>query len=177
MRVNETSGELNFSYKYKCQWNGFVVQWISMTDYNRIFLMRPGNPYWLIVPWGRIYVSVNWVIIGSGNGFSLVTWTNAASRQQVSVKFKSEFYHFHSINSFENIVCQNGGHFVKGGGWVQAHRFFYSTDRADSPLYFIGRIIPVLVKIHDVRIWIVGLIQIPNRLPWGHKWQKYLNCF
>ena len=116
MRVNETSGELNFSYKYKCQWNGFVVQWISMTDYNRIFLMRPGNPYWLIVPWGRIYVSVNWVIIGSGNGFSLVTWTNAASRQQVSVKFKSEFYHFHSINSFENIVCQNGGHFVKGGG-------------------------------------------------------------
>ena len=31
--------------------------------------------------------------------------------EQVSVKFESELYHFQE-NAFENVVCQNGGHFV-----------------------------------------------------------------
>ena len=34
------------------------------------------------------------------------------SLEQISVIFKSEFYHFLSINAFQNVVCQNGGHFV-----------------------------------------------------------------
>ena len=34
------------------------------------------------------------------------------SWEQISVKIESEFYHFHTKNAFENVVCQNGGHFV-----------------------------------------------------------------
>ena len=34
--------------------------------------------------------------------------------EQVSVKFESEFYLFNQENAFENVVCQNGGHFVQG---------------------------------------------------------------
>ena len=34
--------------------------------------------------------------------------------EQVSVKFESEFYPFIQENAFENVVCQNGGHFVQG---------------------------------------------------------------
>ena len=36
------------------------------------------------------------------------------SLKQISMKFESEFYHFHSTNAFEIVVCQNGGHFVQG---------------------------------------------------------------
>ena len=34
---------------------------------------------------------------------------------EISVKFKSEFYHFHSRNAFESVICQNVYHFVQGG--------------------------------------------------------------
>ena len=34
--------------------------------------------------------------------------------KQISVKFESEFYHFHSRNVFEYVVCNNGGHYVQG---------------------------------------------------------------
>ena len=33
-------------------------------------------------------------------------------REQVSVKFESDFIIFMPENKYENIVCQNGGHFV-----------------------------------------------------------------
>ena len=35
-------------------------------------------------------------------------------QKQTLVKFGSEFYRFHSKNAFENVVCQNGSHFVQG---------------------------------------------------------------
>ena len=36
------------------------------------------------------------------------------SWEQISVQFEFEFDHFIQENSFENVVCQNGSHFVKG---------------------------------------------------------------
>ena len=36
------------------------------------------------------------------------------SWEQISVKFESEFYHFHKKNASEIVVCQNSGHFVQG---------------------------------------------------------------
>ena len=37
------------------------------------------------------------------------------SREQISVKFESEFYNFFSRKCiWKNVVCQNGGHFVQG---------------------------------------------------------------
>ena len=37
------------------------------------------------------------------------------SCEQISVKFKSKFYHFHSKNVFENVFCKIDGHSVQGG--------------------------------------------------------------
>ena len=34
--------------------------------------------------------------------------------EQISVKFETEFYHFHSKNAFEIVACQNGSHFLQG---------------------------------------------------------------
>ena len=59
--------------------------------YGRKFLLVQGPPY-LISPLCRIYASVNWVIIGSGNGLShvrrqVITWTNTDVFQfQFSIK-------------------------------------------------------------------------------------------
>ena len=36
------------------------------------------------------------------------------SWEQISMDFESESFYFHQKNSFENIVCQNGDHFVQG---------------------------------------------------------------
>ena len=36
------------------------------------------------------------------------------SWEQILVKIESEFYHFHSRNVIEIVVCQSGGHFVQG---------------------------------------------------------------
>ena len=36
------------------------------------------------------------------------------SWEPISVKFESEFYHFHFENAFEIVGCQNGGHFAQG---------------------------------------------------------------
>ena len=38
--------------------------------------------------------------------WQLDTW------EQISVKFESEFIIFIQEKAFENVVCQNGGHFV-----------------------------------------------------------------
>ena len=73
-----------------------------------------------------MYASMNWVIIGSGNGLSpdrrqAITWTNADlfivswtpgnifqwNLNRNSIIFIQE-------NAVENIVCQNVGHFVQG---------------------------------------------------------------
>ena len=44
----------------------------------------------------------------------MLAYCQLDSWEQTSVKFESEFYHFHlKKNEFE-IVCQNGGHFVQG---------------------------------------------------------------
>ena len=76
---------------------------MSLTDQLILNLHKLINP---ISPWCRIYASVNWVIIGSGNGLSpvwrqAITWTNAGLLSvgllgKKSVNFESEFYYFHS---------------------------------------------------------------------------------
>ena len=48
-------------------------------------------------------------------GTKLLPYCQFGSREQISVKFEFEFYHFHLKNAFEIVVCQDGGHFVQGG--------------------------------------------------------------
>ena len=73
----------------------------------------------------HIYTSVNWVSISSGNGLSpvrcqAITWTNAAycqldSWEQISVKFESEFHHFHSRKCIWNCRLPIRRPFCPGG--------------------------------------------------------------
>ena len=79
----------------------------------------------LISPYCRIYASVNRVGNGSGNGLSpvrrqAITWTNAdllligllgTNFSEISIGILSFSF---KKNAFENVVCQNGGHFVQG---------------------------------------------------------------
>ena len=65
--------------------------------------------------------SVNWAIIGSGNGLSpirrqAITWTNAGllSIGLLGTNFNRNSIIFIQENAFENVVGQNGGHFVQG---------------------------------------------------------------
>ena len=44
----------------------------------------------------------------------MLAYCQLDSWEQILVKFDSEFYYFHLKNTFENVVCQNGGHFVQG---------------------------------------------------------------
>ena len=70
----------------------------------------------------RIYASVTWVSIASGNGLSpdphqAITWTNAGlfsigllgpdfSEIRIGILIQE--------NAFGIVICQNGGHFVQG---------------------------------------------------------------
>ena len=74
-----------------------------------------------------MYVSMDWVNIGSCNGLSpirrqAITWTNTGtfsiglpgtSFSEIWIGILSCFI---QENVFENVVCHNGGHFVQGGG-------------------------------------------------------------
>ena len=69
----------------------------------------------------RIYLSVNWIIIGSGNGLSpvrhqAITWTNDGLLS-IGLHFQWNLNRnsiiFIQEKSFKNVVCQNGGHFVQ----------------------------------------------------------------
>ena len=75
----------------------------------------------------HIYVSVNCVSIGSGNGLlpvqrQAITWTNADLLPTgVQGKNFSEIWiwilSFPFLkNAFENVICQDGSHLVQGGG-------------------------------------------------------------
>ena len=80
----------------------------------------------LSIETNRIYASLNWVIIDSGNGLSpvrcqaipepMLFYCQLDSWEQVSVKFKSELIISIEENAIENVICQNGSHFVRGGG-------------------------------------------------------------
>ena len=84
---------------------------------------------WDINKWsfnGFTYVSLNWVIFGSGNGSSSVrrqtnTWTNdhLLSIGPSGTKFSGFFYGnwntFVDENAFENVVCPSGSHLVSVG--------------------------------------------------------------
>ena len=80
------------------------------------------------LPQCRIYTSVNWVCIGSGNGLSpvrrqAIIWTNAGLLWigLLGTNFNAIWISILSFsfqeNVFENVACQNGGHFAQGG-WV-----------------------------------------------------------
>ena len=66
-------------------------------------------------------MSVNWAIIGPGNGLSpvrrqTITWTNAGL---LSIRLKGTYFNENLIifiqeNAIENVNCQNGSHFVWG---------------------------------------------------------------
>ena len=43
----------------------------------------------------------------------MLAYCQLDSWEQISVKFEWESCHFHSRNAFENVVGQNGGHFVQ----------------------------------------------------------------
>ena len=45
----------------------------------------------------------------------MLVYCQLDSWEQVSVKFESEFIIFIQENVYENVACQNGGHFVRGG--------------------------------------------------------------
>ena len=85
-----------------------------MINYGTLRVISPGY---------RIYAPVNRGDISSVNGSSpirrlAINWTNAGLLsvrllEIFFVKFESEFY-IHQNNTFEIVVCQNGGHFVKG---------------------------------------------------------------
>ena len=66
-----------------------------------------------------MYVSLNWVIIGSGNGLlpirhQAITYTNAALLS-IGLFFSENWTKFFIWeNAFENVVCQNGDQFVQG---------------------------------------------------------------
>ena len=104
-----------------------------MTSSRRINTEKPYDSHihilspteWSNLPWYRIYASANWVSIGPGNGLSpvrrqAITWTNAdlLSIGLLGTNF-SEIRNgntkiFIHENAFENIVYENGGHFVQG---------------------------------------------------------------
>ena len=44
----------------------------------------------------------------------MLAYCHLDSWEQLSVKFESEFYHFHLKKAFQVVACQNGGHFVLG---------------------------------------------------------------
>ena len=49
----------------------------------------------------------------------LLDYCQLNSWEQISMKFESEFYHFHKKkNAFEIVVCQTGSHFVQGDGLI-----------------------------------------------------------
>ena len=54
----------------------------------------------------------------------MLAYCHLDSWEQISVKFESEFNHiiFIQENAFENVICQNGGYFVKGGRWFNTLR-------------------------------------------------------
>ena len=43
----------------------------------------------------------------------MLIYSKLDSSEEISVKFESEFNHFHLKNAFETVVCQNVGHFVQ----------------------------------------------------------------
>ena len=74
------------------------------------------------LPWCRIYLSVNWISIGSGNGLSpirrqAITWTNAhllsigpwgTNCSEILSKYKT----FHWKKCLWKCRLRNGGHFL-----------------------------------------------------------------
>ena len=88
------------------------------------------NPVWLVnsSPPSAAYLSVKWVIIGSGNGLSpvrrhaiylnqcwlIVNWTLGNIFQW---NLNRDFTIFIKENSLKNVICQNVGHFVQGEEW------------------------------------------------------------
>ena len=66
-----------------------------------------------------IYASVNWVIIGSGNGLSpaphqAITWTNAGLLAIGRLETNFTEVSFIQENAPEYVICQNGDHFAQG---------------------------------------------------------------
>ena len=118
------------------------------------------------LPLCRIYASVNWVIIDSGNGLSpgrrqAITWTNAGllSIGPVRTNF-SEIW----INSLENVVCQNGGHFVQGGDelidlWIVKWHLIILNPMT-------GIFATVFLK-EDLTLTLWRLL-VPQRFGWSH---------
>ena len=79
-------------------------------------------------PPSATYMSVNWVIIGSGNALSpvqrqAITWTkfnqcclivNWAPGNKYLWNLNRNSIIFIQENAFQNVICQNGSHFVQG---------------------------------------------------------------
>ena len=59
----------------------------------------------------------------------MLTYCQIDSWEQILVKFKWEFYHFHSRKCIWNVVCQNGGHFVQGEMSYRRAMFFFYNQR------------------------------------------------
>ena len=120
--------------------------------------------YKLISPWCRIFASVNWVHIGSGNGLSpvrgqAITWTNAdlLSVELPGTNFSEIWIGILSFSFQENaseiFFCQNGGHFVQGersyGGCV------------DGLLWISHCVMQIILSGH-VLAWYLALVSTFN---------------